>query len=240
MKRINILIVMLLVFAGLITIQSCKIDEPTPIEFGAFTAPVPSSPLDGELVSAVVSATDTTVVLTWATTDADGDSPNCDVYFGEDEDPPLYMEDHKSLSLSLPVDQGKTYYWKVVMWDANNIQTISDVYHFTIAIDYDVDNYLGLFDCDEPGYGSYPVTLTKIDESTIENDNFWDSGWAVQYVFDNYGKVTIVPVTISGYHIESVDGGFNNADQSWWTEYIVTNATTGVTIDHNVHTFTRP
>ena len=40
----------------------------------------------------------------------------------------------------------------------------------------DINNFIGAFDCDEAGYGVYPVNFTKHPTlaNTIVNDNFWD------------------------------------------------------------------
>jgi hypothetical protein len=60
----------------------------------------------------------------------------------------------------------------------------------------DINNFLGEFDCDEAGYGTYPVNFTKHATlaNTIVNDNFWD--WPAE------GQV--IYYTLSGDFLETV------------------------------------
>lgn len=63
---------------------------------------------------------------------------------------------------------------------------------------FNIDNFIGAFDCDEAGYGVYPVTFTKHPTlaNTIVNDTFWDwpgPGEVIYYTFsgDFLEKVTV-------------------------------------------------
>jgi hypothetical protein len=60
----------------------------------------------------------------------------------------------------------------------------------------DIDNFIGAYDCDEAGYGIYPVnfTLHPTMANTIVNDNFWD--WP--------GLGEVVYYTLSGDFLEKV------------------------------------
>jgi len=60
----------------------------------------------------------------------------------------------------------------------------------------DINNFIGAFDCDEAGYGVYPVTFTKHPTlaNTIVNDNFWD--WAA--------PGAVIYYTLSGDFLEAV------------------------------------
>lgn len=219
--------------------QSCTEEEVSPVEvYGAFTDPTVVAPLDAELIQ----ITGTTTELKWATTDAEGDPILADVYFGTSEEPELFKAAHNALSLSVPVAEGSTYYWYVKMTDAKGVMTTGPVFSFSVAVAYDINNFVGLFACDEPGYAVYDTNLTKVDDSTISNDNFWDSGWAVEYVFDDYGDVTITPVSYESdgttYDITG-HGKFNNTDKSFYVDYEVHNQATGALIDGNTHTFVK-
>lgn len=61
---------------------------------------------------------------------------------------------------------------------------------------FDVNNFTGAFDCDEAGYGIYPVNLTKdpVIANTILNDNFWDFA----------GPGAVIKYTLSGDFLEEV------------------------------------
>lgn len=63
---------------------------------------------------------------------------------------------------------------------------------------FDINNFIGAFDCDEAGYDVYSVNFTKdpVLANTIVNDNFWDfaaPGSVVKYTLtgDFLEKVTV-------------------------------------------------
>jgi len=63
---------------------------------------------------------------------------------------------------------------------------------------FDINNFIGEFDCDEAGYGVYPVNFTKdpVLANTIVNNNFWDfaaPGSVVKYTLtgDFLEKITV-------------------------------------------------
>jgi len=128
MKRKNIFLVMLLVLAGLFTMQSCnKDDASNAILEQAFTQP--------EIISPVVRAdgtvlfTGSTVNLTWKSTNP-GDPEKWDVYFGTSDNPPLFKAAQAAQSITVPVVDGQEYFWKVVVVDANGVATKSPVNSF--------------------------------------------------------------------------------------------------------------
>lgn len=61
---------------------------------------------------------------------------------------------------------------------------------------FDINNFIGAYDCDESGYGIYPVNFTKdpVLANTVVNDNFWD--WP--------GPGAVVKYTLSGDFLEKV------------------------------------
>lgn len=239
MKRKTLIFAILPLLMAVFALQSCNKDEVSDVKiYGAFTDPTAVAPLD----AAQIKITGTTTELKWATTDADGDPIKCDVYFGTDEDPGLYKAGHNALSLSVPVEEGSTYYWYVKLTDANGVMTTGSIFHFSVLVNYDINNFVGVFDCDEPGYGHYNCNLTKVNATTISSDNFWDSGWAVQYVFDDKGDVNIIPVSyVSGTTTYDITGHgkFNNKTKSFYVDYVVKNHATGATVDSNTHTFVK-
>jgi hypothetical protein len=238
MKRKNLILAVLPIFMVVLALQSCKEEEPIPQVFQSFTEPTAVAPLD----AALIKVTGTTAELKWASTDADGDPVLANVYFGTAATPPLYKTGNAALSLSVPVVEGQTYYWKVTMIDANKVMTYGPVWHFSVAVSYDINNFVGVMDCNEPGYGHYNCNFTKVSATTVSNDNFWDSGWAVSYVFDDYGNVNIIPVSYVDkavtYDITGT-GKFDNKAKSFYVNYLVKNHATGATVDSNTHTFVK-
>jgi hypothetical protein len=238
MKRKNLIYAILPLLLAVFVLQSCKEEEPIPQVFYAFTEPTAVSPLDGTLIK----ITGTTAELKWASTDADGDAPVADVYFGEAANPPLFKAANAGLAITVPLTEGKTYYWKITMYDANKVMTYGPIWHFSVAVAYDITNFVGVFDCNEPGYGHYNCNFTKVSATTVSSDNFWDSGWAVSYVFDDYGNVNITPVSYVDkgvtYDITGT-GKFDNKAKSFYVNYLVKNHATGATVDSNTHTFVK-
>lgn len=233
MKRKILFSALLPVLFGLIALQSCTKEEGSFTVYASFTEPKATAPLD----AAQIYATGTTVDLKWATVDADGDTPKADVYFGTDHNPPLLKAGLAALTYTVPVVNGKTYYWKVVMTDANNVKVSSPEFSFTTLVKFDMNNMVGKFDCNEPGYGHYNCNFTKVNATTSLNDNFWDSGYKVQYVFNADGsKIDIVPVTIDGYAITGT-GSFDKMTGQWSVHYIVKQG--AKVVDDNTHTFTK-
>ena len=236
MKINKLIFALLLVLMGLFALQSCTKDNTTFKVYGSFSKPSATAPL----TASEIYITSNTVDLKWATTDSDGDVPKCDVYFGTTDKPGLYKKAHNSLTLNVPVLEGKTYYWYVIMTDANNIQTKGDLFSFAVLAKWDINKLVGLFDCDEPGYKHYDCNFTKVGSNTITNDNFWDSGYAVNYVFDSNGNAILTPVTYTGgaktYDITG-DGAFDIKTGGLVIHYVVKNHATGAVEDDNTHTF---
>lgn len=246
MRNKHIFLTILTVFFGIFLFTSCENDEEVQVSVkGAFTDPVVVAPLNG----AALKITGTTVDLKWSTTDADGDSPVCDVYFGTSEEPPLYKANHTGLSLTVPVVEGAKYYWYVKMYDANKVMTTSHIWSFNVLVNYNIDNFVGNYECNEPGYGKYICKLKKIDASTVESDNFWDSGLALKYKLDEKGNVTIVTTVYPKVQLSATltadieisgTGKFNNKTYGFEVEYYVKDNNKKTTVfDHNVHTFVK-
>lgn len=108
---------------------------------------------------------------------------------------------------------------------------------------FNVENFTGLYDCDEPGYAHYDVNFTKVNDSVIIADNFWDSGWDVQYLFhaNPNQTVEIIPwsyTTSSGTTYEVTGSGtFDGCTGSFKVNYVVKK--NGANYDVNTHTFTK-
>jgi len=72
------------------------------------------------------------VTLKWEASDPDGDTLKFDLYFGEDTNPPLKESNLTSKSYGpLELEDGKTYYWKVVAKDPDGKTATSNIWSFT-------------------------------------------------------------------------------------------------------------
>jgi hypothetical protein len=237
MKRKNLILAVLPLFMVVLALQSCKKDEPMFQVYYAFTEPTAVAPLDGS----TVKITGTTVDLKWAATDADGDSPLADVYFGTSETPPLYKAANAALTLTVPVQLGVTYYWHVTMIDANKVMTYGPTWSFTIF--EPVGIFVGLFNADEPAEDySYDVTFVKTSANTILTDNYWNSGWNATFTLDFTAKTYSMPVTTwsAGYSGQEA-GTIDPATGKMVGNYTIWQTKNGVksVIETGVHTYTR-
>ncbi|WP_282075719.1 hypothetical protein [Maribacter aquivivus] len=97
------------------------------------TIPYPAiaiSPVSG----ASISQTSTTVNLIWKSEDPDNDIVSYDLFFGEVKDPQLYGTDVTDTRFNdIPVEAGKTYYWKIITKDSIGNESTSEVFTFSVG-----------------------------------------------------------------------------------------------------------
>jgi len=88
------------------------------------------SPVSG----ASISQTSTTVNLIWKSEDPDDDIVSYDLFFGEAKDPQLYGTDVTETRFNdIPVEAGKTYYWKIITKDSIDNKSTSEVFTFSVG-----------------------------------------------------------------------------------------------------------
>lgn len=107
-------------------------------------------------------------------------------------------------------------------------------------------NYAGDYNCDEPGYAVYPVNFTIKDCYTITNHNFWDGGFEIDYVLDPDALTVTIPLqTIDGsdFGLGDLDvegsGTFDPETFKMVVDYTVKASGGGTVYDDNTHTFTK-
>lgn len=97
------------------------------------TVPYPAtaiSPVSG----AAISQTSTTVNLIWKSEDPDLDIVSHDLYFGEIENPEIFVSGiSASRHNDIPVIAGKTYFWKIVTKDSVGNESTSEVFTFSVG-----------------------------------------------------------------------------------------------------------
>jgi hypothetical protein len=109
----------------------------------------------------------------------------------------------------------------------------------------DMNNFTGVFQCDEPGYAVYDVNLALVssDPPVIENDNFWDSGLTAQYQFDpslETTAVTIIPFQFdpgAGMATVTGSGTYNSCDNVFEVDYTIVRDSDGALYEANTHSF---
>lgn len=233
MKRKLIFFVMLIAVAGLFTLQSCE-EEGTIRSHYAFSQPEVVGPADGATVDI---ATATTVNLQWATENLSGDPVLANVYFGTSETPPLYKANHNALSLTVPVTKGITYYWYVVMKDANGITTDSPIWSFTIFEPIGI--FVGDFNCLEPEEAyDYDVNFAKTGDNTLLCDNYWNSGWEVTFTMNFTTNTYSFPLTSFTAVWSAIESGTIDPETGQMIgHYIVYQ--NGVNIEEGEHTYNK-
>lgn len=240
MKRRILLAAVLPLLFGLFMVQSCtKEDSKTFTIYQSFTTPVVSAPTDG----ATVKITGTTVDLKWVTTDQDGDAPNATIYFGTDSKPALYKSGLAASTLTVPVTVGVTYYWKVVMTDANKVTTTGPTWSFTV---YDpLSVFVATYVCDEPAEGwNYVVSFKKLSANQLQIGNGagtydgWWASWKATFTLDLTANTYSMPLTDFGGGYKGQESGTINQT----TGKLVGNYTVwqnGAVIETGVHTYTK-
>lgn len=233
MKRKNIILVMLAVVGSIFTMQSCTEKDNTNFTvYNAFTTPTVTAPLD----ASSIKITGTTVDLKWATTDKDGDTPSADVYFGTDPKPSLYKAGVAALTLNVPVELGKTYYWKIVMKDNHGVMTTGPVWSFTVFEPIGI--FVGAYLVDEPAEGwTYTVNTTKASNTTLKMDQYWAS-WPAIFTLDFTANTYNLPRTNFGGGYEGIESGtITPATGKMVGTYTIYK--NGVSIETGVHTYTK-
>jgi len=194
------------------------------------TVPVLTAPVDGAVDVPVTAA------LTWTSEDAEHDDITYDVYFGKTETPALAATGLTTATFSPVMTPSTKYYWKVVATDSHGYTSTSQVYSFTSGQEA-IMAFVGLYDCDEPGYKHYDVNFKKINATTIEADNWWDSGWPVQYVLDFAKKTATIKTYVNGTYVVNGFGTIDPATGKMVVPYTVTKS--GAISDNNIHTFVK-
>jgi hypothetical protein len=232
MKRKSLIVAMLPVLFGLFVMQSCTTKDLTIKTFQSFTNPVATAPLN----ASTVKITGTTVDLTWASTDGDGDAPLADVYFGLDSKPALYKAANSGLKITVPVAIGKTYYWKVTMKDANGVMTYGPTWNFTIFDPIGV--FVASYTCDEPAEGwTYPVVFTKLSDTTLKIDQYWAS-WPAVFTVDLTALTYSMALTDFGGGYSAIESGtINTTTGQIKGNYTIYNK--GKVEEVGVHTYTK-
>lgn len=94
-------------------------------------APFPAELVSPSMGTALSSGT-TSVPLQWSGTDVDSDIEAYDILFGTVNPPVDNQGTVVSMSLSVNVTSGNTYYWRVITKDSQNNNSESEIFQFKI------------------------------------------------------------------------------------------------------------
>jgi hypothetical protein len=134
--------------------------------------------------------------------------------------------------------------------DAN--ATVSSQYgvftrSISILCPFNWANFVGEYNTNEDGYGTYDNVLTAdtINTNGIIINNFWDFAGNVRYVFDPSSNKVTVPtqdVVMGGvtYVVSAgAQGSFDACSYSFVVPYKINRKSDGALFDDNTHTFTK-
>ncbi len=111
---------------------------------------------------------------------------------------------------------------------------------------FEVSNFTGTYNCDEPDYGVYEVTLSPGSlPNSVKINNFWDYGLTIYVVFDPGSNVVEVPdqptgISSSGSPLHVVGTGTYAACEGTFSyNYRIYRLSDGYVFDENTHTYTK-
>jgi hypothetical protein len=175
-----------------VTTDANKVESDSPV----WSFQVNSNPAAPALTAPANNATavSNAASLTWTATDPEDDDLTFDVYFGTTATPAPVKTGVTDLTFTPTLAPSTTYYWKIVAKDPFGGSSTSAVYSFTTGA-LPVVKFVANFDVAETsvqnGAYAYVNAFTKVDNSTIQATNWWDSGWTAKFVLD-FVKNTIV------------------------------------------------
>ena len=237
MKRNMILLVMFTALAGLVSMQSCtKPHGPGYTEHYSFTTPVALAPISGTVVNLGDGVLSGNVSLQWNSTNQSGDAINGSLYFGTSSKPALYASSQTAESVSVPVHGANTYYWYVIMTDANGITTTGPTWSFTVY--HPMNPYIGDYTCDEPAEDyTYDITFAMKTDYVLETVNYWNSGWTADWTLDYTAKTYTMPLTTWGSYSAQESGTIDPSTGTMTGNYTIFYK--GSAIETGTHTYTR-
>ncbi len=126
---------------------------------------------------------------------------------------------------------------------------------FSSVCPFNINLFKDDYKCLEPGYdpndpangpspnglpdGTYKVKFTNINNTTIEIDNFWDSGIVARYVFAG-NTVSLQATSTSTWNITPNGAGtFDPCSGQMTVPYTIRRVSNGSLVENNVHTFTK-
>lgn len=125
-------------YSWFVTIQNGSQSSEVWYFYNAGAGKESSIPFPAQAVSpsngSAISATSTTVNLSWNAVDLDDDILNFDLYFGTEENPEvLRTEIEGTRANGIPVETGIRYYWKIVTRDKIGNESTSAIFSFTVG-----------------------------------------------------------------------------------------------------------
>jgi hypothetical protein len=200
-------------------------------------APVLKTPADN------ATAVSNTAALTWTATDPEEDDLTFDVYFGTSATPAVLATGVTDLTYSPTLLPVTDYYWRIVSHDPYGGVATSPVWKFTtgaLPVVKFVANYNVAETSVQNGAYAYTTKFSKVDNNTIQADNWWDSGWATKFTLDFVkNTIVMVPFTFVSGASTYIASGSGKIDQATGRIDLVYSVTkNGVLLENGTEIFT--
>jgi len=136
--------------------------------------------------------------LQWSGTDPDGDVLTFDLILDKNASPTTVVASaiaDTSYAFSTLLSQNTVYYWKIIAHDPYGGTTTGPIWSFKTG-SLPIAKFTGSYNAAEPAEAySYGVGFTLVNASTIECDNYWNSGWVVDFTLDLTNLTYTFPLT---------------------------------------------
>jgi hypothetical protein len=176
--------------------------------------------------------------LEWSCTDAEGDALTFDVYIDSINTPGIVAADLADPTYSPSLVASTKYYWKVVAKDPHGGTSTSILKSFTTGLE-PIMTFTGDYTADEPAEAySYDVTFTKASATSIQTDNYWNSGWTAEFTIDLVNLTYSMPYTEwTSVYSGNESGIIDPATGTMTGTYTIFK--NGVSLEQGVHTYTK-
>lgn len=199
----------------------------------------PNAPKTPVPDSAAVDVSCTTT-LSWSATDPEDDPLTFDLFLDQ-ANPPVAVAatglESAEYAITTALSANTLYFWKVVAHDPYGGGSESPVWKFTTGA-LPIATFTGNYNADEPAEAySYTVSFTMVSTTTINTNNYWNSGWSADFIIDLAKMNYNMPLTVWGAYSGIESGIVDPATGRMTGTYTIWNNTT--IIEQGVHTYTK-
>jgi hypothetical protein len=129
------------------------------------------------------------------------------------------------------------YYWQIVAHDPYGGSSTGPIWAFTTGA-LPISAFTGAYNADEPAESySYGVNFSLVDATTIKCDNYWNSGWVVNFTLDLTKLTYSFPTITFGAYSMIESGIIDPANGKMVGSYTIWN--NGTVIEQGVHTYAK-
>ena len=202
---------------------------------------VNSNPDSSVLTSPANNASNVSInpTLKWTGSDPENDNLTYDIYLDTASTPKLAYAGITASQLAVTnLLQSTVYNWRVVAKDPYGGVSTSRTNKFTTGLD-PISVFVGHDTIDEPAESyTYGGNFTKKNATTITLDNYWNSGWVVDFQLDFTTLIYTFPVTtLATNWVATESGNIDPVTGTLTGTYTIWNK--GKIAEQGTHTYTR-